>query len=148
MDCCACPAGSYKSHLQARGVVGWFVLICCTPRNPLAMAGCRSSAALGSKAQLQPVSSSLAQSRCPQHCPTHSSLPEMPLEHRRISAEAHAVSAAHSCPPPGAGGSSAGRECRKQPRCRRTNSSQLCSTRHQLNLVCSETTAAGCSQEN
>lgn len=85
------------------------------------MAGCRSSAPLGSKAQVQLISSSLAQSKCPQHCPTHSSLPEMPLENRTISAEAHPVSVPHSYPPPVAGGSSAGVESRKRPRCSTTN---------------------------
>lgn len=45
--------------------VGLFVLSCWTYRNPLAMAGCRSSAPPDSKAQVQLISSSLAQSRCP-----------------------------------------------------------------------------------
>lgn len=145
MNCCACTAGTYKSYLQAWGFVYLFVLSCWAHRNPLAMAGCRSSAPLDSTAQVQLVSSSLAQSRCP----THPSLPVMPLEHRTSSAEAHLVHAPRSCPRPAHGGNSAGTERRKRPRCSTTN--RLPAPPHRdtnFNHVYSETTAARCRQEN
>lgn len=58
MNCCVFTAGTCKSHLQAWGFVGLFVLSCWTHQNPLAIAGWRSSAPLDSRAQVQLVSSS------------------------------------------------------------------------------------------